>query len=39
MLTFLLVKQMTDARCKICDEQKVGVRDIIRAGYADRYMV
>lgn len=31
--------QMTDARCKICDEQKVGVRDIIRAGYADRYML
>ncbi|CAK8579196.1 unnamed protein product [Lathyrus sativus] len=31
--------QMTDTRCKRCTEQKVGVRDIIRAGHADRYML
>ncbi|KAI5383700.1 uncharacterized protein LOC127105576 isoform X2 [Lathyrus oleraceus] len=31
--------QMTDTRCKRCTEQKVGVRDIIRAGHVDRYML
>ncbi|KAK2439055.1 bromo-adjacent proteiny (BAH) domain-containing protein [Trifolium repens] len=31
--------QMTDARCKLCSERTVGVRDIIRAGHADRYML
>ncbi|CAJ2676581.1 unnamed protein product [Trifolium pratense] len=31
--------QMTDARCKLCAERTVGVRDIIRAGHADRYML
>ncbi|XP_027191978.1 ASI1-immunoprecipitated protein 3 isoform X1 [Cicer arietinum] len=31
--------QMTDARCKLCSERKVGVRDIIRAGHVDRYML
>jgi len=36
---FSSVKQMTDALCERCTERKVGVRDIIRAGLADRYMV
>ena len=30
---------MTDARCKRCQEKKVGVTDIIHAGNADRYQV
>lgn len=38
-VSFSSVKQMTDASCKLCTERKVGVRDIIRAGLADRYMV
>jgi hypothetical protein len=38
---FLLSKfqQMTDARCKICGEREVGVKDIIHVGYGDRYQV
>ncbi|XP_034708925.1 uncharacterized protein LOC117931964 isoform X2 [Vitis riparia] len=31
--------QMTDARCKRCQERKVGVTDIIHAGNADRYQL
>ncbi|KAK7358619.1 hypothetical protein VNO77_00555 [Canavalia gladiata] len=31
--------QMTDARCSICMECKVGLRDIIHAGHSDRYML
>ncbi|RVW16306.1 hypothetical protein CK203_067714 [Vitis vinifera] len=31
--------QMTDARCKRCQEKKVGVTDIIHAGNADRYQL
>ncbi|XP_058732015.1 uncharacterized protein LOC131603634 [Vicia villosa] len=31
--------QMTDTRCERCSERKVGVKDIIRAGRADRYML
>ncbi|KAL5053009.1 hypothetical protein RYX36_033691 [Vicia faba] len=31
--------QMTDTRCTRCSEQKVGVKDIIRAGHVDRYML
>lgn len=34
-----LVMQMTDARCKRCQEKKVGVVDIIQAGHGDRYQV
>ncbi|KAJ1406015.1 Transcription elongation factor S-II, central domain [Sesbania bispinosa] len=29
--------QMTDARCSICAERKVGLRDIIHTGHVDRY--
>ncbi|XP_040990258.1 uncharacterized protein LOC121237539 isoform X1 [Juglans microcarpa x Juglans regia] len=31
--------QMTDARCSICNENKVGVRDIIQAGHGERYQL
>lgn len=31
--------QMTDARCKRCNEKKVGVKDIIQAGHGDRYQL
>ncbi|KAK9698587.1 hypothetical protein RND81_08G115300 [Saponaria officinalis] len=31
--------QMTDARCKRCNEKKVGVVDIIQAGHGDRYQL
>ncbi|GLT90883.1 hypothetical protein SLE2022_087980 [Rubroshorea leprosula] len=31
--------QMTDARCKRCNEFKVGLRDIIQAGHGDRYQL
>ncbi|WCJ26275.1 hypothetical protein M5689_008105 [Euphorbia peplus] len=31
--------QMTDASCSRCNESKVGVRDIIQAGHADRYQL
>jgi hypothetical protein len=30
---------MTDARCQRCQEKKVGISDIIRAGHGDRYQV
>eukprot|EP01018_Ginkgo_biloba_P033381 Gb_08352 [translate_table: standard] len=35
----LQTMQMTDARCSICMEKKVGVRDIIHVGYGDRYQL
>ncbi|OAE21001.1 hypothetical protein AXG93_2024s1140 [Marchantia polymorpha subsp. ruderalis] len=31
--------QMTDARCGICGEREVGVKDIIQVGYGDRYQL
>ncbi|KAM7531262.1 hypothetical protein LguiB_034672 [Lonicera macranthoides] len=31
--------QMTDARCKRCNEKKVGLIDIIQAGLGDRYQL
>ncbi|GJN12922.1 hypothetical protein PR202_ga31249 [Eleusine coracana subsp. coracana] len=31
--------QMTDARCQRCQEKKVGISDIIRAGHGDRYQL
>ncbi|XP_010540863.1 PREDICTED: uncharacterized protein LOC104814493 [Tarenaya hassleriana] len=31
--------QMTDARCSRCSQFKVGLRDIIQAGHADRYQL
>lgn len=31
--------QMTDARCKRCNEKKVGLADIIKAGHGDRYQL
>ncbi|XP_065858271.1 ASI1-immunoprecipitated protein 3 [Euphorbia lathyris] len=31
--------QMTDASCSRCNESKVGIRDIIQAGHADRYQL
>lgn len=37
---FLLVfVQMTDARCKRCNEKQVGLTEIIQAGHGDRYHV
>ncbi|GLJ21597.1 hypothetical protein SUGI_0401180 [Cryptomeria japonica] len=35
----LQTMQMTDVRCSICTEKKVGVRDIIHVGYGDRYQL
>ncbi|GAV57952.1 BAH domain-containing protein/TFIIS_M domain-containing protein, partial [Cephalotus follicularis] len=31
--------KMTDARCRRCNEFKVGLRDIIQAGHGDRYQL
>ncbi|KAF8725495.1 hypothetical protein HU200_020022 [Digitaria exilis] len=31
--------QMTDTRCRRCNEKKVGISDIIHAGYRDRYQL
>lgn len=33
------VKQMTDARCRRCQEKQVGLLDIIQAGGGARYQV
>ncbi|GBG65748.1 hypothetical protein CBR_g52340 [Chara braunii] len=31
--------QMTDARCKLCGEKQMAVKDIIHVGYGDRYQL
>ncbi|CAA3015552.1 BAH domain [Olea europaea subsp. europaea] len=33
------IRQMTDARCKRCNEKQVGLTEIIQAGHGDRYHV